>query len=544
MAQKTLAELFYVGRTTEFNDAYWNKFLNELTARFTSLEGIKISWDTVVQEGLGVAIDRINEVLGPAAERIQNIASLGFLSVSSSTDRSLAPGINNFVIDPGDPRDLFVPTPFVAVTRISEPLDYAIGVVTYWDRTTGSMDINIVYIEGDGDTHDDWTISAVAGQALAQAQILGLTTSARDQAVTAKTDAQTARGDAIVAKTDAQTAKTDTLTLRDEVRTVIGPAGAAPPAPLEGKLWYDTVSHVTRVFDGATETWAPVVSSSLGGLRFEHGTLPASPTGTITVGGGFTTALVFINGVLKEEGTDYTLATPVVQLTTPVAGQKYFIWAYKALDATDYYTKEQVDAAIAPVISTFAEKGTQPGDIKFSRRATAPAGWLKANGAAVSRASYPELDAAIYVGDAANATALDGYRCTNPANPAGTRSVSGSYIVLPDLRGEFLRGWDDGRGIDPARALGSAQSSQNLAHDHNGATGAAGAHSMSVTGRTTNQSSLTVHPGDFILGVASGDGGGQAIFTGSVGNHTHAMAASGGSEARPRNYALLALIKY
>ncbi|MCW1412214.1 tail fiber protein [Rhizobium sp. 1AS11] len=542
MAQKTLAELFYVGRTTEFNDAFWNKFLNELTARFTSLEGIKISWDTVVQEGLGVAIDRINEVLGPAAERIQNIASLGFLSVSSSTDRILAPGINNFVVDPGDSRDLFVPTPFVAVTRLSEPLDYAIGVVTYWERATGSMDINIVYIEGDGDTHDDWTISAVAGQALAQAQILGLTTTARDEAVTAKMDAQTARGDAIVAKTDAQTAKADTLTLRDEVRTVIGPAGAAPPATLKGKLWYDTASEVTRVWDGTS--WAPVISSTLGGLRFESGTLGAAPDGVITVDGGFSSAMVFVNGALLREDDDYTAASPTVTLLAPIEGDQYFVWGYKALDATDYYTKEQVDAIVAPVIATFAEKGTQPGDVKFSRRTTAPAGWLKANGAAVSRASYPELDAAIYVGDSANATALDGYRCTNPANPTGTRSVSGSYIVLPDLRGEFLRGWDDGRGIDPARALGSAQSGQNLAHDHNGATGAAGASAIYVTGRTTNQSSLTVHPGDFILGVASGDGGGVTIYTGSSANHTHAIAASGGSEARPRNYALLALIKY
>ena len=59
--------------------------------------------------------------------------------------------------------------------------------------------------------------------------------------------------------------------------------------------------------------------------------------------------------------------------------------------------------------------------------AAAPAGWLKCNGAAFTAAQYPKL-------------AL--------AYPA---------LKLPDLRGEFLRGWDDGRGVDSGRVLLSAQ---------------------------------------------------------------------------------------
>ncbi|MGY2923771.1 hypothetical protein ACVWYW_000702 [Ewingella americana] len=59
--------------------------------------------------------------------------------------------------------------------------------------------------------------------------------------------------------------------------------------------------------------------------------------------------------------------------------------------------------------------------------ATPPAGWLKCNGVAFDKAKYPQL-----------ATAY----------PSG---------VLPDLRGEFIRGWDDERGVDIGRALYSAQ---------------------------------------------------------------------------------------
>ncbi|EAV3291838.1 phage tail protein [Salmonella enterica] len=55
--------------------------------------------------------------------------------------------------------------------------------------------------------------------------------------------------------------------------------------------------------------------------------------------------------------------------------------------------------------------------------AAAPAGWLKCNGAAFTAAQYPKL-AQAYPG-----------------------------LKLPDLRGEFIRGWDDGRGVDSGRAL-------------------------------------------------------------------------------------------
>ncbi|EOT6120919.1 phage tail protein, partial [Escherichia coli] len=59
--------------------------------------------------------------------------------------------------------------------------------------------------------------------------------------------------------------------------------------------------------------------------------------------------------------------------------------------------------------------------------ATPPTGWLKCNGAAFSAEEYPELAKAY------------------PTNK------------LPDLRGEFIRGWDDGRGIDPGRILLASQ---------------------------------------------------------------------------------------
>ncbi len=59
--------------------------------------------------------------------------------------------------------------------------------------------------------------------------------------------------------------------------------------------------------------------------------------------------------------------------------------------------------------------------------ATPPTGWLKCNGAPFAAENYPKL-ALVYPG-----------------------------LVLPDLRGEFIRGWDDGKGVDSGRTLLSAQ---------------------------------------------------------------------------------------
>ena len=66
-----------------------------------------------------------------------------------------------------------------------------------------------------------------------------------------------------------------------------------------------------------------------------------------------------------------------------------------------------------------------------------PTGWLKCNGALLSRTTYAALFAVI-----------------GTTYGAGDGSTT---FALPDLRGEFLRGLDDGRGVDGGRALGSAQ---------------------------------------------------------------------------------------
>ena len=137
---------------------------------------------------------------------------------------------------------------------------------------------------------------------------------------------------------------------------------------------------------------------------------------------------------------------------------------------------------------------------------TAPAGYLKANGAAVSRTTYADLFAAI-------------------GTTFGTGNGSTTFN-LPDLRGEFIRGWDDSRGVDSGRGFGSAQADEFEAHNHS-VYGQAGG-GIAILGSQTRS---------FIGGQMDG------AYTNSSFGTKH-VQDTGGSETRPRNIALLACIKY
>jgi len=176
-----------------------------------------------------------------------------------------------------------------------------------------------------------------------------------------------------------------------------------------------------------------------------------------------------------------------------------------------------------------------------------PAGYLKCNGAAVSRTTYAALFAIVGV-----------------TFGAGNGSTT---FNVPDLRGEFIRGWDDSRGVDAGRSVGSSQSGQNEAHSHTGSTVSAGSHAHTGSTATAGNHRHNVRQGrnqDNTLNSQYGAYG--SLYEGNradashqyAGNHTHSLninAAgahthsltinnSGGSETRPRNIAMLYCIKF
>ena len=121
---------------------------------------------------------------------------------------------------------------------------------------------------------------------------------------------------------------------------------------------------------------------------------------------------------------------------------------------------------------------TPAGAVLAFAMATAPSGWLQCDGSAVSRTTYAVLFAAI-------------------GTTYGTGDGSTTFN-LPDLRGEFVRGWDDARGVDSGRTLGSAQDMEtrwykaqetgaNSPNDYVG-----GPYDGQVEGKDTNSSSYTM----------------------------------------------------
>lgn len=176
-----------------------------------------------------------------------------------------------------------------------------------------------------------------------------------------------------------------------------------------------------------------------------------------------------------------------------------------------------------------------PGMVSYTAAGAAPVGWLKANGAAINRTTYADLFAAI-----------------GTTYGAGNGSTT---FNLPDLRGEFIRGWDEGRGADPGRTFASFQGQSFLSHGHgvNDPTHAHGvfdpghAHVYNRTDATTNAPANLGLQYFALTGLGqpgvgtSASGTGIGIFGAGTGI---SIQANGGSETRPRNVALLPIIKF
>ena len=311
-----------------------------------------------------------------------------------------------------------------------------------------------------------------------------------------------------------------------------------------------------------TETgWSPVVTISVGGLRRQEFT-SVTGTGPFTISGGYDLGDLYKNGSLLNKSVDWFENTAAGTFTLNVAAISSDVFSFRGYlqnDLTDIYTKAESDdrylnktdaAAARTVLSVpsnaelaAAVLAANPvGERREFFLSAAPTGFLKANGAAVLISSYSALATAIYCGSGANGTAEWGYKCTNPANPTGTRSTSGTYIVLPDCRGRFPRALDDSAGIDTGRTLWSYQADDNKAHTHTGTTDSDGAHFHSWSSNNRNYDSGGLSA---LNNPQAGNSGSDGNVTTTDGAHTHAFTTgSSGSESRPKNYAALVCIKY
>jgi microcystin-dependent protein len=185
------------------------------------------------------------------------------------------------------------------------------------------------------------------------------------------------------------------------------------------------------------------------------------------------------------------------------------LFAYLVQSATSTMT-----IASPSVVTWTAHELSANDPVKFSTTGALPTGFVAGTTYYVVSASITTNTfqlSATAGGAAINTTGTQSGVHTAIHAPYGTGDGSTTF-TLPDLRGDFVRGLDDGRGVDASRSIGSFQADDFKSHTH-----------------------LANHT----FSTAGASGGAVNVQTG-----VSATGATGGTETRPRNTALLFCIKY
>ena len=282
----------------------------------------------------------------------------------------------------------------------------------------------------------------------------------------------------------------------------------APSNAVEGALWYNTTTNQLYVF--TSNAWN-ATQNAVAGVQSVTGTAPIVLSGTaadpvVTITQATTSAAGSMRFATQAEADAATLNNVALTPSSLANGIANYLPAATeiARGAIELATTAEVTAgtdntkAVTPeaLIASLSALGlTIPaGTVSAFAGGTAPSGYLECNGAQVNRTTYSALFTAI-------------------GTTYGTGDGSTTFN-LPDLRGEFIRGLDSSRGVDIGRAIGTFQSDAFASHTHTGVSGNPG------TDPARKGGANRVDDTDVYTTNATGDG-----------------------ETRPRNVALMFIIK-
>jgi len=198
-----------------------------------------------------------------------------------------------------------------------------------------------------------------------------------------------------------------------------------------------------------------------------------------------------------------------------------------------------------------AAAGTPVGAIQEFPGNAAPRGWVEARGdVELSRSVYARLWA--FAQASGNLAADEASKEDGQFGP-GDGSTT---FTTPDYRGLVRRGWDNGRGVDVGRGIGTYQADDNKSHGHNAQTNGYHGHSGSTNTTGNHRHAIGAEDGYNSTNGSPYAGSGGSQYSGYAGNHSHSLSIngngnhshtidpSGGSEVKMKNAAVLVCIKH
>lgn len=305
-------------------------------------------------------------------------------------------------------------------------------------------------------------------------------------------------------------------TFRTELNAVLGDiqslnsGSSDPTTTVAYKIWVDTSTNLLKIRNSSNNGWLVLGSLTDAAHTNNFGlATKADPdfTGTVDSAGDIvmagTGALKLPNGTNAQRPTAATGQIRFNTTSTEFEGYNGSAWGELAA-------------------------GVPVGTILTFGASTPPSGFLECNGSAISRSTYASL-----------------FSILSTTHGAGDGS---STFNLPDLRGQFVRGWDNSAGVDASRVFGSTQTDQNKNHTHttDSVTLTGGIRKISegfgAGGSATGVFTKTSDGNNTITGSSSTSPVGGVDFDGT---HSHTISSSGGgTEARPKNVALMYIIKF
>lgn len=303
---------------------------------------------------------------------------------------------------------------------------------------------------------------------------------------------------------------------RAELNTVLGDvqslnSGSSDPSTTVAyKIWVDTSTNLLKIRNSSNNGWLVLGSLTDAAHTNNFGlATKADPdfTGTVDSAGdivmGGTGALKLPSGTTAQRPTAATGQIRFNNTTTEFEGYNGSAWGGLA-------------------------SGVPVGTILAHAANTPPSGFLECNGSNISRSTYATLFSTI-------------------STTFGVGDGSSTF-ALPDLRGQFIRGWANTGSTDASRVFGSTQTDQNKNHTHttDSTTLTGGIRKISegfgAGGSATGVFTKTADGNNTITGSSSTSPVGGVDFDGT---HTHTISSSGGgTEARPTNLALMYIIKF